>query len=163
MAIDQLLPGTVNHMPEIPNANDWIAERLGHRAREVLPDQGGERREADDLIWLVGGWYQHVGKLRADLPFGDDDRTVWGAFDLVAAVTLRSRLETQLSRVEEDLASEVRAAVDEVDHSFLNFTEDDSGRALLRLGEFEPRPEEWWWFRVPTSGLARRELDRLET
>lgn len=162
MAINQLLPEAVIRMPRIPNASDWLAERLGQSPPEVHAHHGDGPPEADDLIWLVGGWYQHVGKLLADLPFGDEDRTVWGAYDLVAAVTLRSRLGALLSRTTEDVAPELRAAVDEVDQSFLDFTEEDGRGALLRLGEFDPTPEEWWWFRVPKSGPARRELDRFQ-
>lgn len=54
-------------MPEIPQADVWLTERLGD-----------VEAEASDLVVLIGAWYQHVGKVHVDLPYGDDDRTVWG-------------------------------------------------------------------------------------
>lgn len=137
-------------MPEIPQADVWLTERLGD-----------VEAEASDLVVLIGAWYQHVGKVHVDLPYGDDDRTVWGAYDLVAAVTLRSKLENELGRVGASLASRACAAVDEVDQIFVGFTEGDDRMRLIRLAEANPDLDEWWWRRIPIGGPARRELDRF--
>jgi hypothetical protein len=149
LAVYQLLPGDLIRVPDVPQANSWLFEHLGAISAPV------DR----DLARLIGAWYQHVAKLHADLPFGDDDRTVWGSYDLVAAVTIRSRLEKKLHRAEEPVYSSVRALVDEVDSEFRSFTEADEGVRLARLDGSTRGRDEWWWARVPIDGPARRELD----
>ena len=145
-------------MPDVPQADAWLADRLG-----ILRSEVAETDELDLLLNLVGGWYQHVAKLQADLPCSDDDRTVWGAYDVVAAVALRSRIERGMSRAGTGIHPLVRAAVDEVDETFREFTEVDPQERLARLDGSSPDASAWWWGRVPSDGPARRELDRIST
>ena len=148
MEVDELLSGELIRVPRVPQADQWLFKRLG--------DFSASGRRSD-LSILLGAWYQHVGKLKADLLCPDDDRSVWGVFDLVAAATIRSKLEKELERAE--VQNEARSAVDEVDEDFLSFTEGDEEARLARLAEGAPGPREWGWRRIPTGGPARRELD----
>lgn len=156
MEVDELLSGELIAVPSVPQVDAWLADRLGDDFRLE-----GNEPELCEIAVLVGGWYQHVAKLRADLSCDDDDRTVWGAYDLVATVALRGRLERKLGRLRSGHHRRVMAAVDEVDNTFRQFTEIDHEGRLARLDGSRPDPSSWWWNRLPTSGPARRELDRI--
>lgn len=145
-------------MTGIPNAATWIVDRFSSAAIQ----QANSIRQDDDptVVELAAGWFQHVEKLRVDLPLGDDDRTVWGAHDLVATAALRSRLEAAKAKVHGELGREISAAVSDVDRAFWDFTEDDESAMLVRLDNRQVEAAEWWWRRIPVTGPARRELEK---
>jgi hypothetical protein len=145
-------------MRGIPDGAQWIADRFGPAV--IKQAESVRINEGPTVTELAAGWFQHVEKLRADLPLGDDDRTVWGAHDLVAAAALRGRLELALAEVGGELGREVSAAVAEVDRAFWEFTEDDESEMLVRLDGRQDETLGWWWRRIPTAGPARRELDK---
>jgi hypothetical protein len=119
-----------------------------------------ESREID-LCDLVASWYQHVRKMETDLRLSDSDRTAWGAYDFLAALSIRDFVARGLEDLDPHYSTAAAAAVRDVDERFLSYTELDNS---LRIKKFDDSISEnlgWWWKRIPASGPIRRELDSI--
>jgi hypothetical protein len=73
-----------------------------------------------DLADLLCAWKGHVEKIESDLLLPGSDRSVWGAHDLVAAVSLRSFLQEGLADLEPEIRQRVEQVVSDVDERFLS-------------------------------------------
>lgn len=114
-----------------------------------------------DLCDLVTGWYQHVRKMESDLPLSDSDRTVWGAYDLLAALSLRDFVARGLGELDPGYSMAAAAAVRDVDERFLSYTERDDSQRIKKLDDSIGEGQGWWWKRIPVSGPIRREMDAI--
>jgi hypothetical protein len=78
--------------------NEWLMGQLSaddvSRLCEVDVQVSDQR--SIKLVDLLLGWKQHVEKIERDFPLPSSDRSVWGAHDVVAAVSLRSFIEKGL-------------------------------------------------------------------
>lgn len=104
---------------------------------------------------LMDAWSRHLARLEqeADLQAGDDR---WGAHDFFAALSLRDALEHALEALPRNQAQVARDELAARDAVLRQFTEEDAAHLVRRFGE---RPTgDWWWDRVPISGLVREEL-----
>lgn len=141
------------------DANDWLAERLSPAdLSEVLATtvrvSGEEER---DLGVLIVGWKRHVEKLEGDMVLPTSDRSVWGAHDLVAAVSLRSFVEIGLKMLSPKVEPRVASIVSLIDERYRSFTEEDEQNRIEKVdGRIDPA-RGWWWRRIPRAGAAREE------
>ena len=115
------------------------------------------------LLGLLGAWHTHVRRLRGDLELPDSDPAACGVHDLVTALFLRDFVDRGTATLGTERTAGVDAALTDVDARFRAVTEEDGSDLLARAEpEAEGRAaEHWWWRRVPISGPARRELDRV--
>ncbi|WP_017589297.1 hypothetical protein [Nocardiopsis ganjiahuensis] len=117
------------------------------------------------LLGLLGAWHTHVCRLRADLELPDSDPSACGVHDLVTALFLRDFVDRGITTLGTERTAGVDAALADADARFRSLTEED-GVELLAVAEPETAgraAEHWWWRRIPLSGPARRELDRVAT
>jgi hypothetical protein len=56
-----------------------------------------------DLRTLLGAWDRHVDKIEGDLDLPDSDRSVWGAHDLLAALSLRTFIEQGIGELDREV------------------------------------------------------------
>ena len=100
-------------------AREWLMRHLGvadvaHLSRtavDVTPDR------SIDLIDLLLG-YGHVVRMERELELPDSDRSVWGAYDLIAADCLRGFIDQGLGLISEGEAASFLRALEEVDSRF---------------------------------------------
>jgi hypothetical protein len=107
---------------------------------------------------LLGAWQAHVIKLEDDIPLPSSERLAWGAYDLIAALTLRDFVEVGMSSLQASIGRRFREVLREIDDQFISYTEKDK---LNRLAVLDGRPIEdcgWWWGRIPKAGPAREEV-----
>jgi hypothetical protein len=147
------------YMPE--SLDEWLMDRLSaediSRLQEV--DVHASEQHSFNLANLVRGWKRHVDKIENDLPLPSSDRTVWGAHDVVAAVSLRSFLQEGLADLDPEIRQRVEHVVSEVDEIFLSYTELDN-LGLLEKVDGRSNPDRgWWWRRIPKAGPAREEIN----
>ncbi|MFD6987168.1 hypothetical protein ACFWAX_41990, partial [Streptomyces sp. NPDC059956] len=86
------------------------------------------------------------------------DRSVWGAHDLIAALTLRDLIQDGMGALDVELRSRFGSLLSEIDENFISFTEQDD---QLRIEKVDDRPDGergWWWKRIPVTGPAREEV-----
>ncbi|WP_033290972.1 hypothetical protein [Amycolatopsis jejuensis] len=144
-------------------AREWLGRHLGvvevDRLERIVISVAPARSLG--MVTLLLGWYEHVARMEGELEFPDDDRSVWGAHDLIAADSLRDFIAGGLELVPEEDASNFVSALGEVDSRFRSYTEVDELGVLLRLAGDEPDARGWWWVRIPRFGPIRRELDRF--
>jgi hypothetical protein len=113
------------------------------------------------LIDLLLSWSGHIDKIASDLVKADDDRTVWGAHDLVAALYIRDRIEGCLADLETQLGLKVGRFLVDADERFNSLTDfDDRGLVEVVDGTSDPG-RGWWWRRIPKAGPIHREIIRL--
>jgi hypothetical protein len=141
--------------------NDWPVEQLSaddvSHLREVDVQVADQRSLS--LVDLLLGWKQHVEKLESDLPLPSSDRSVWGAHDVIAAVSLRSFVQEGLADLESEIRQRVEQFVSGVDETFLSYTEVDE-LGLLEMIDGRSNPDrDWWWRRIPKVGPAREEIN----
>ncbi|WKX73554.1 hypothetical protein [Streptomyces sp. XD-27] len=142
---------------------EWLSRFLGSSEISKL-QQISVRVSASreiDLCDLVAGWYQHLKKMESDLPLSDSDRTVWGAYDLLAALSLRDFVARGLGKLDPDCSTAAAAAVRDVDEKFLSYTEQDDCQRIKKLDDSIGEGRGWWWKRIPVSGPIRREIDAI--
>ncbi len=142
---------------------EWLDGLVGASEKAELRQarvQVSDSRELD-LYTLIAGWYQHVRKMRADLPLPDEDRSVWGVHDLLAALSLRDFVERGTGQLEAGLAETAGRATGIADEEFLAYTEKDDSRIMEIVDDSITVGSEWWWERVPVSGPIRREIDAI--
>ena len=108
---------------------------------------------------LVTGWDQHIARIAEETSV-EDDRTAWGAHDYFAALSLRSILNDSAEQANPDARSQIFAAVEATDDVLRRITELDREVLVVRFGDAtESARRQWWWARIPTEGLVRRELE----
>ncbi|MCP9957583.1 hypothetical protein [Streptomyces sudanensis] len=115
------------------------------------------------LVELLEGWRNHVLRIEAEIGLPDSDRTVWGAYDLIAALALRSFVSRGMKDIDSDFPGGFGRALDDADSRFMQFTEIDESGTVRRLDGGERSDSEWWWDRVPRIGPIRREVERIES
>ncbi|PJI94691.1 hypothetical protein CLV34_0537 [Luteimicrobium subarcticum] len=146
------------------HVDDWSSRLVPDSEFESLRDAVVATPDGSSLkfVDLVTAWRAHVRRIVEDLPLTEDDRHAWGAYDLVAAMSLRSMVARGLLQ---DLAEKFPGAfraISEADSTLLDITEHDEQGIAVLLDDTGPRSaDEWWWFRIPRSGPIRQELDRL--
>lgn len=141
----------------------WLSRFLG--ASEISKVQQVSVRVSAtreiDLCDLIAGWYQHVRKIENDLPLPNSDRTAWGVYDLLAALSLRDFVARGLGELDADYSAAAAVAVRDVDERFLSYTERDDSRCIEKLDDSISENRGWWWKRIPISGPIRREMDAI--
>ncbi|MYY11981.1 hypothetical protein GT204_24530 [Streptomyces sp. SID4919] len=115
------------------------------------------------LVELLESWRNHVLRIEAEIGLPDSDRTVWGVYDLIAALTLRSFVSLGMKKTDSDFLGGFRRALDDADSRFIQFTEIDESGIVRRLDGGERSNGEWWWGRVPGMGPIRREVERIKS
>ncbi|GAA3624770.1 hypothetical protein GCM10022223_47310 [Kineosporia mesophila] len=86
---------------------------------------------------------------------------MWGVYDLIAALALRSFIYLGMKNTESDFLVGFRRALDDVDSRFRQFTEIDKSEIVSCLDGGKRSNGEWWWDRVPRIGTIRREAERI--
>lgn len=113
------------------------------------------------LVRLLEAWRLHVTRLEEELNLSDSVRTVWGVFDLVAALSLRSFIAQGMRDPRFNHSEGLIRALRDVDSCLVSFTEIDQSETMRRLdGRLRPS-DEWWWNRIPLAGPIRREIERM--
>lgn len=142
---------------------EWLSRFVGasevSKLRQISVRVSASREI--DLYDLVAGWYQHVRKMESDLQLPDSDRTVWGAYDLLAALSLRDFMARGLGELDPDCSTAASAAVKDVDDRFLSYTEQDDSQRIETLDDSIGEGRGWWWKRIPVNGPIRREMDAI--
>ena len=115
------------------------------------------------LVELLESWRNHVLRIEAEIGLPDSDRTVWGVYDLIAALALRSFISIGMKNIDSDFSGGFRGALDDADSRFMQFTEIDESGIVRRLDGGERSNGEWWWDRVPRIGPIRREVERIKS
>lgn len=147
----------------MPSSDPLVTDLLDHEESAQLssitvPVAHGR---SIDLRTLLGAWERHVRKIEDDLDRPDSDRTVWGAYDLVAALRLRSLIRDGLRALPPTLLNSVEGLLAAIDNRFRSYTEEDVGGTVRAIDDAEVSPQEWWWRRIPVRGPVRRELERF--
>jgi hypothetical protein len=114
-----------------------------------------------DIPALLEAWRLHVEKMDADLSLPDSDRTVWGAHDLLAALSLRNFVWRAVAALDEGLAAKVSPLLLVIDEKFMSFTEEDASMIIGMVDDLPIDSDQWWWRRIPVRGPIRRELDQI--
>ncbi|MGW5645253.1 hypothetical protein ACWEV3_32335 [Saccharopolyspora sp. NPDC003752] len=114
------------------------------------------------LVALLGSWRNHVLRIEAELELPDSGRTVWGVYDLIAALALRSFVARGVEIAGPNSLEGFIQALGDVDSRFRGFTEDDESGVVRRIDAGERSSGEWWWDRIPRIGPIRREIERIE-
>jgi hypothetical protein len=127
--------------------------------RKATVELGPDRRM--DVPSLVGAWAKHVQKIEDDLDLPDSDRSVWGAHDLIAALTIRNAVERAVALVSTELSSRVAEVLGSVDEQFMSYTEDDPRSSLEKVDVLPADRDHWWWHRIPQRGPIRRDIDTI--
>jgi hypothetical protein len=107
---------------------------------------------------LVVAWERYVGRLADELIDEVPGDWAWGAYDVVAAMHARARLQSCIESSSADirhLASEAAAPADRV---FRRITEPDPGQDFLQAAH-DTGHDGWWWNRKPRSGRPRRDYE----
>lgn len=111
------------------------------------------------LQQLIDHWDAYVGKLARDLSENVDDDHAWGAEDFVAALYVRQRLAGGSSRATPEAREALKQRSAASDDLFRKITEPDDVGVVLRFAGETAEHGDWWWWRIPMSGLPRREFD----
>jgi hypothetical protein len=127
--------------------------------RATLVEMGPDRQI--DVPSVLEAWRRHVEKMESDLSLPDSDRTVWGAHDLLAALSLRNFVWRALDALDDALVAKVNPLLLTIDEKFISFTEEDALAVIGRVDDLPADSGHWWWRRIPARGPIRRELDRI--
>ncbi|MFJ8813038.1 hypothetical protein [Amycolatopsis thermoflava] len=114
------------------------------------------------LLALLTGWRNHVARIESELDHLDSDTTVWGVYDLIAALALRSFIARGVGILDSSSFEGFKRALDDVDSRFRGFTEGDDAGVVRRLDGGDRPSGEWWWDRLPRTGPIRREIERIK-
>jgi hypothetical protein len=139
---------------------EWLGRWVDEADRARL-DEASVTLTPSRTIGLAGaviGWRAHIAKIDADLDKPPDDRSVWGAHDLVAAVILRDIVAETARLVDPALLTRIEPAIAEVDEWFRRITEPDDDGCVERADGRRVEGRDWWWHRIPTRGPIREEL-----
>lgn len=107
---------------------------------------------------LVAAWRAHLAKFEDDLLPDPDDRRVWGAHDLIAALCVRDWIAEVSALLPADLRHRYDRTVAVIDDRFRAFTEPDVDGLVERAADFPDSMHDWWWFRIPRTGPVRDDL-----
>lgn len=136
---------------------DMDIRRLEGVSVSVAPER------ALGLVELLESWRNHVLRIETEIELPDSERTVWGVYDLIAALALRSLVFRGMKNIESDFLEGFIWALDDVDSRFMQFTEIDESGIVRRLDGGERSNGEWWWDRVPRVGPIRRDVERFKS
>ncbi len=107
---------------------------------------------------LAKGWEGHIQRLIRESGEPENKGT-WGAHDYFAALHLRRFIARGSAQLDEDLVLLVSARVLKTDAALQEWTEDDLPGLVARFADVTPEADEWWWRRIPRTGLVRQQLD----
>lgn len=107
---------------------------------------------------LLVAWSGHVEKIESDLVLPDDDRSVWGAHDLIAALYIRDRIQEGTAGLDARLRKNVDEFVSGADERFLSLTEADEQGSAEAVDGRTDAGRGWWWKRIPKAGPIHSEL-----
>ncbi|WP_190816524.1 hypothetical protein [Saccharopolyspora pogona] len=110
------------------------------------------------LAELIEAWRRHVDKIDSDRARSADDRSVWVAHDLVAALSLRDFVQKGRDLLDSVLRDKVDRHLDQVDSRFLDITEEDARNLVGVVAERDVTTKGWWWHRIPDSGPMREDI-----
>lgn len=127
--------------------------------RAVVVEVGPDRQI--DISSALESWRLHVEKMVGDLDLPDTDRAVWGAHDLLAALSMRNFVQRGLDMMDDGLAAKVKPLLLKLDEKFVSFTEEDEMALIGKVDDLPSDSDYWWWRRIPVRGPIRRELDRI--
>ncbi|MBF6172902.1 hypothetical protein [Nocardia blacklockiae] len=139
---------------------DGIRARFDDREKTELDScrhQVNEWRSFGVLDLLVS-WALHVEKIDSDRFRVAHERGVWGAYDLVAAFSIRDFLAECIERLDGPLKGKVADVAEEHDARLRAITVEDGEKLLLPYVDFELTTAPWWWHRIPDSGPLLDEL-----
>ncbi|MEU0254732.1 hypothetical protein ABZ299_19965 [Streptomyces sp. NPDC006184] len=136
---------------------DMDIRRLEGVSVRVAPER------ALGLVELLESWRNQVLRIEAEVGLPDSDRTVWGVYDLIAALALRSFVFRGMKNIDLNFLEGFRLALDDADSRFMQFTEIDESGIVRRLDGGERSNGEWWWDRVPRVGPIRRDIERFKS
>lgn len=127
-------------------------------------DAWGDPRNS---LGLVASWAVHVATFDRDRPLAWDDRSVWNEYDLVAALHIRSGVESSTARLPAPLSARLAEVVQRTDELFRSFTVEDSGVRITRISDSNanppiPVPDGWWWRRVPMDGPIAKDFTHYD-
>ena len=119
---------------------------------EVNPHRSFSTRD------LVISWALHVDKIDRDRFKSADDRSIWGGYDLVAAMSMRDFLAGCIDRLPEPLRGKVVATTEKYDRQYRSITVADDDGLMERFTDGELSSAPWWWHRIPDRGPTLDEL-----
>jgi hypothetical protein len=86
---------------------------------------------------------------------------VWGAHDLLAALSMRNFVQRGLDMMDDGLAANVKPLLLKLDEKFVSFTEEDEMALIDKVDDLSSDSDHWWRRRIPVRGPIRRDLDRI--
>jgi len=107
---------------------------------------------------LVEAWRGHIDRLLREQDSTLEDHSVWGAHDYAAALHLRDGVARGLNTLPDEGRFDAISLVRSVDEIFMQFTEPDIACLVVRFLATDECRREWWWYRIPTRGPVRDEL-----
>lgn len=111
---------------------------------------------------LVNSWNDRVRRIANELN-QPATRDSWGAHDYFGALYLRSSIEKSQIALDSDQARLVEVHLSPIDELLSAITETDHDELVIRYGEAGLwAVEQWWWHRIPLTGLVREELKEWE-
>jgi hypothetical protein len=120
----------------------WLAAYEKAAAGPTRPDPAA--KAVRDAVTRLGAWEGMVTRLVEGWPPDG-----WYPADYYREdLAIRDELSAAADSLPEPASDELRQALAEVDHLFVEATEDDGGRALAAETGSLPIGS-WWWFRVP--------------
>jgi len=142
---------------------EWLGQWVSEADRARL-DEASVALTPSRSIGVAGAviaWREHIAKIDVDLDAAPDDRSVWGAHDLVAAVIMRDIVAETAGLADPALLATIEPAIAEVDEWFRRITEPDDDGCLDRVDGRPAEGRAWWWRRIPLRGPIREELREL--
>ncbi|MEV4239055.1 hypothetical protein AB0J47_28190 [Nocardia sp. NPDC049737] len=115
-------------------------------------------RRSFTVLELVAAWAAHVEKIDKDRAKPTSDPKVWGAYDLLAAMSMRSSLEKSMSQMPDSIRGKISFLTTEIDKQFVSITQPDEKNLVAEFEEADLSNRPWWWHRIPDSGPILDEL-----
>jgi hypothetical protein len=115
-------------------------------------------RRSFTVLELLAAWAAHVEKIDKDRTKSSSDPKVWGAYDLLAAMSMRSSLEKSMSQMHDSIRAKISALTAEIDKQFVSITQPDEKHLVAEFEEADLSNRPWWWHRIPDSGPILDEL-----
>lgn len=145
--------------------SEWLGHFLveGEASRLECVTVPASADRALGLVTLLASWRAHVVRIERELELPDSDRTVWGVYDLIAALSLRSLIARGIEVADASSLDGFMRALDDVDGKLRSYTEADESRIVRRVDGGGRPSDEWWWDLVPRTGPIRRELELMKS
>ncbi|BDT84909.1 hypothetical protein [Nocardia cyriacigeorgica] len=112
------------------------------------------------ILDLAASWAAHVEKIDTDRPKSMMDRTAWGGYDLLAAMSMRSSFENCLHAFSGPIVSRLMDTIKPFDDRFRSITVPDTKGLVQSFADEDTSARPWWWHRIPDSGPILEELLR---